>query len=329
MASWRDVLPIHPAANLFPRMTPDELAALGKDIKRNGLTSPIVLWSDGKAPARLFDGINRLDAIEMAIGPAMVGPPSLSAGKDFLACNKVIVLDRSVDPYAFVISANIHRRHLTTEQKREIVAALLKANPERSNNATAKIAKVDDKTVGAVRAELERRSEIPNVSTRTDSKGRQQPAKKTTTKPTPSAAPNSKSKSDGKARDDIGADSASECERLRERNEELEEEKYRLERSNISLRSEIGGGKPGLAEKLDPLLETLFDQGTKNMATMSPTTVGIAVCMLERLLVEYGIMPPSRRSEDPQGYARLLKQRAARQRDKDHTPKSASRNKVE
>ena len=29
--SWRDTLPIHPAAELFPRMSEAELAALGKD----------------------------------------------------------------------------------------------------------------------------------------------------------------------------------------------------------------------------------------------------------------------------------------------------------
>src|SRR5262249_54491476 len=183
--SWRDTLPIHPAAELFPRMSEAELAALGKDIRKHGLTSSIAVWSDGKSPKQLLDGRSRLDAVEIEIGPAVVGPPSVMAGEDWLALNKVIVLDRSVDPYAFVISANIHRRHLTAEQKREIVAGLLKANPERSNNATAKSAKVDDKTVGTVRAELERRSEIPNVSTRTDSNGRKQPARKTTTKPPP------------------------------------------------------------------------------------------------------------------------------------------------
>jgi hypothetical protein len=42
--SWRDVLPIHPATELFPRMSDDELRALGEDIIKNGLTSPIVLW---------------------------------------------------------------------------------------------------------------------------------------------------------------------------------------------------------------------------------------------------------------------------------------------
>jgi hypothetical protein len=29
---WRDTLPIHPAAELFPRMSPDELQALGDDV---------------------------------------------------------------------------------------------------------------------------------------------------------------------------------------------------------------------------------------------------------------------------------------------------------
>jgi hypothetical protein len=56
------------------------------------------------------------------------------------------------------------------------------------------------------------------------------------------------------------------------------------------------------------------------MVTMAPFVVMVAVTKLERLLVEYGIMPPSRRTEDPQGYVRLLKQRAARHRAKERAP---------
>jgi hypothetical protein len=78
--------------------------------------------------------------------------------------------------------------------------------------------------------------------------------------------------------------------------------------------------KPGLAEKLEPLIETLFEQGLANMNTMAPVVVMIAVTKLERLLVEYGIIPPSRRIEDPQGYIQLLKQRARRRRDKERAP---------
>ena len=180
---WRSTLPIHPAAEMFPLMSPDELRTIGEDIMKNGLRSPIALWrADPKSPLSLPDGRNRLDAIEVATGkPVTIGAPSLMAG-DFLACDKVIVLDSRVDPWAYAISANIHRRHLTAEDKRNLIVKLLKANPERSNNATAKIAKVDDKTVGTVRAELERRSEIPNVKARTDTKGRKQPARKQATK---------------------------------------------------------------------------------------------------------------------------------------------------
>ena len=194
---WRSTLPIHPAAEMFPLMSPDELRTIGEDIMKNGLRSPIALWrADPKLPLYLLDGRNRLDAIEVATGkPVTIGAPSLMAG-DFLACDKVIVLDSRVDPWAYAISANIHRRHLTAEDKRNLIVKLLKANPERSNNATAKIAKVDDKTVGTVRAELERRSEIPNVKARTDTKGRKQPARKQATKkkraaPAPTAPNNS------------------------------------------------------------------------------------------------------------------------------------------
>jgi ParB-like nuclease domain len=150
----------HPLANLFPLLEGSEFDELVADIKANGLVEPIVVFED-----KILDGRNRYRAC-------------LAAGVEPAFCPFM-----GDDPFAYVISLNLRRRHLTAEQKREIVAALLKANPERSNNATAKIAKVDDKTVGAVRAELERRSEIPNVSTRTDSKGRKQPARKTTTKP--------------------------------------------------------------------------------------------------------------------------------------------------
>jgi hypothetical protein len=42
------------------------------------------------------------------------------------------------DPYAFVISANIRRRHLTAEQKRDLIAKVLKAQPRKSNRQIAK-----------------------------------------------------------------------------------------------------------------------------------------------------------------------------------------------
>jgi hypothetical protein len=58
--SWRDHLPIHPTAELFPLMSESELRELGENIKANGLVSSIVLYK-----GKLLDGRNRLDAMEM------------------------------------------------------------------------------------------------------------------------------------------------------------------------------------------------------------------------------------------------------------------------
>jgi len=70
-----------------------------------------------------------------------------------------------------------------------------------------------------------------------------------------------------------------------------------------------------LVEKLDVLFEQLFAEGLKNIATMSPPTVAYLALQIERLLVEHGVMPESRRSTDPQAHAKSLKARQTR-RDK-------------
>jgi hypothetical protein len=172
--SWRSVYPIHPAAEIFPLMSPAELQVLGEDIMKNGLTSPIVFWrADDKSPWALLDGRNRLDAIEIVPD----GSP--------MEVRNVVLLDPTTDPYTFVISANIHRRHLTAEQRRDLIAALLKAEPSKSDRQVAETVKVDHKTVASVRAEHEARGEIPHVETRIDSKGRKQSANKRSAKTKP------------------------------------------------------------------------------------------------------------------------------------------------
>ena len=66
--TWRDVLPVHPAADLFPMMNKEELLELGNDIKKNGQLACVVLREAEKgAPRLLLDGRNRLDA-EEAVG---------------------------------------------------------------------------------------------------------------------------------------------------------------------------------------------------------------------------------------------------------------------
>ena len=44
--SLRDVIKVHPAADLFPMMTAGELKALGEDISKNGLHTRYVVLDD-------------------------------------------------------------------------------------------------------------------------------------------------------------------------------------------------------------------------------------------------------------------------------------------
>jgi hypothetical protein len=177
---WRVHLKVHPAADLFPLMSEAELQALADDLKRTGkLQHSIVLAEDG----RLLDGRNRLDALVL-IGSLKAGKTGKGlTGLRFAAGEQHQLLCdvQPGDPYEAVLSFNLHRRHLTGEQKREVIAKVLKAKPEQSNRAIAKQVKADHKTVADVRREAEGRGEIPHVETRADSRGRAQPA----TKPKP------------------------------------------------------------------------------------------------------------------------------------------------
>jgi hypothetical protein len=190
--SWRDVLPIHPAAELFPMMSPDELRALGDDIKANGLRSPIAItckYVRGRWEYALTDGRSRLDGMEAVGIPFKLAlrdghciiknapyPADASYRTDAVLIHDAIVV--TGDPYAYVISANIHRRHLTAEQKRDLIAKLLKATPEKSNRQIAETVKASHHTVSAVRTEMEGRGQIAHVETHTDTNGREQPAHK-------------------------------------------------------------------------------------------------------------------------------------------------------
>lgn len=152
-------LPFHPLAELFPLMEGAEFNALVADIKKNGLHYPIFLY-EGK----ILDGRNRYRAC-LAAG----FEPAVRNGDSWIG-----------DPAGFVISRNIHRRHLAAKQRRELIAKLLKAGPEKSDRQIAEMemVKASPTTVGTVRTTMEAEGEVSNLDTRTDAKGVKQPAKK-------------------------------------------------------------------------------------------------------------------------------------------------------
>lgn len=98
-----EILGIHPAAALFPLMEGPELQQLVADIRAHGLREEIVLDA-----GLILDGRNRLKACALA----GVSP-------------RFVAWDGRGTPLAFVLSRNLHRRHLN-ESQRAIIAALAK-----------------------------------------------------------------------------------------------------------------------------------------------------------------------------------------------------------
>jgi ParB-like chromosome segregation protein Spo0J len=111
---------LHPLCTLFPRLTGAEFDALRDDIQANGLRQPIVLHE-----GRILDGGNRYRAcIEAGVTPTFV---------EFAGGNLV----------AFVLSANLRRRHMSAGQQAAIVASAqdwAKAQAAGSNQHRAKSA---------------------------------------------------------------------------------------------------------------------------------------------------------------------------------------------
>jgi len=110
-------------------MSATELFELATDIETNGLQQPIKLTSDG---ALLVDGRNREKACEIAD----VEP-------------RYERLRPDQDVFAYIIGANLRRRHLTSAQQQDIIREYKRRNPNASNRQIAKLAHVDDKTVAA------------------------------------------------------------------------------------------------------------------------------------------------------------------------------------
>lgn len=204
---WRSHLRIHPAADLFPLMSESELKELAADIRENGLQEPVILG--GLHQPFLIDGRNRLDALA-SLG--WLSPPRGREHREwkddyafFVKTRPFQISDDAIKNsridraylalryhdvgedrvHSLVMSLNVHRRHLTAEQKRELIAKVLKLNPEISDRQIGDSVNADHKTVGAVRSDLEGRGEIPHVKERKDSKGRKQPSQKAPPAPEP------------------------------------------------------------------------------------------------------------------------------------------------
>lgn len=87
---------VHSIADIFPRMSAAEYAALRDDIQKNGQREPIWVWND-----QIIDGRHRAQACEeIGIEPAV---------REYDGDESGLV--------GFVVSLNLHRRHLDESQR--------------------------------------------------------------------------------------------------------------------------------------------------------------------------------------------------------------------
>lgn len=163
-ADWRSLYPPHPCADVFPMLPDDELDALAQDITKNGLQKPIVLqWTTGKNADGLFDvrvrvyriidGRNRLAAIARA-GISIPTDPYKTVrwadGRDVPMFEVWNLTDDDAAVTAYIIAANIRRRHLTKEQQAELIVKTIEAGKaiDAEKNESAKVARSFSPTTG-------------------------------------------------------------------------------------------------------------------------------------------------------------------------------------
>lgn len=129
----------HALSAAFPALSDDDLAALSNDIRENGQKEAVIVF-EGK----VLDGWHR-----------------------YLACDKakvkcVTVEHDGSDPVTFVLSRNLHRRHLTADQR---ALAIVAATEWRSRGKPAPGA--DRKTAPGAGLTSAQMAEVADVGQRT------------------------------------------------------------------------------------------------------------------------------------------------------------------
>lgn len=127
----------HPLSAAFPGMSADDFQALKDDIEVNGQREPVIVHE-----GMVLDGWHRYQAcVQLGLTPTQF---TFNAGDD---------------PVAFVLSQNLHRRHLTASQRAAAVVACSEwapagkpRNPEPGSGlateaAMAKVAGTSDRTI--------------------------------------------------------------------------------------------------------------------------------------------------------------------------------------
>lgn len=117
LAIMSDAMKPHPAAEMFPLIAGIDFDALVADIRDNGQREPIVIFDN-----MILDGRHRYRAcLQLGIEPA------------------VIEWNGKGTPEFFVLSMNLHRRHLSESQRATIAAKIATRPPHRQKDKAANL----------------------------------------------------------------------------------------------------------------------------------------------------------------------------------------------
>lgn len=130
---------------LLPALADDDFQALKSDIEKNGVLVPVEYDEHG----HILDGHHRVAICKM-LG-ITEWPRFVRKGLS------------EEDKRAFARSLNCNRRHLSTDQKRQVIEQQLLDTPNNSNRQIAAKLGVDHKTVAKTRNRMEVSGEIPQL----------------------------------------------------------------------------------------------------------------------------------------------------------------------
>jgi ParB-like chromosome segregation protein Spo0J len=150
---------------VMPPLSAEDRDALKESIRANGVLVPV----EEDEHANILDGYHRVElwhelraeGVRLPDYPRIIRPGLTDAEKR-----------------AHARALNLSRRHLTREQRRQLIEDQLRETPERSDNQIADALGVDDKTVAKRRQHLEATSEIPKLERTVGADGKSRPARR-------------------------------------------------------------------------------------------------------------------------------------------------------
>lgn len=140
-------LEFHELANVFPLVDEDQIQQMANDIKKVGLIEPLTLL-DGK----ILDGRNRYNACKLA-GRKLHPEDVVQFEEEY----------ENEDPIMYVISRNIHRRHLTVGQRSALGAELFKRMAKDGTTAKQRAKKAGEVT-GVAASSVEQAAHIEKAA---------------------------------------------------------------------------------------------------------------------------------------------------------------------